>query len=192
MSTTVERTPAEPADTTDVDELAARVDRAVTAVAALEPEARAVAEELKDALEAVHRAGLVAIVRRLRSDETTRSVLFELVEQPVVAMLLSLHGILRPTPAIQAQRVLDRLRPQLRRQRGDATLVRINLDGTAVIRLDGACTGCSATARALRDLVEHALLEEVAEITRVEVLTDQPEPTLIPPQALWVRPEVST
>ena len=48
-------------DGTDLDALATRVDDAVRALADLDPAARAAAEELKAALEDIHRAGLTTI-----------------------------------------------------------------------------------------------------------------------------------
>ena len=42
----------------------------------LEPAARKVAEELQVAVEAIHKAGLVTIVRRLRAEDATRPALF--------------------------------------------------------------------------------------------------------------------
>jgi hypothetical protein len=52
-------------------------------------------EALARAVDAAHRAGLVTIVRRLRADDAGRALLFELVEDPLIRMLFSLHGIIR-------------------------------------------------------------------------------------------------
>lgn len=136
-----------------LEELAKRVDDAVAALADLDPKARAVAEELKSALEAVHRAGLVTIVRRMREDDGARAVLFELVDDPVVHLLLSLHEIIRPDPVTHANRVLVTVRPQLQSHGGDVTLVWVE-DGIAYVRLEGACNGCSMSSVTLRNLVQ--------------------------------------
>ncbi|WP_205873609.1 NifU family protein [Mycobacterium camsae] len=170
-----------------LEELAKRVDDAVAAVADLDPKARAVAEELKAALEAVHRAGLVTIVRRMREDDGARAVLFELVDDPVVHLLLSLHEIIRPDPVTHANRVLVTVRPQLQSHGGDVTLVRVE-DGTAYVRLEGACNGCSMSSVTLRNLVQEALVDGVPSITAVEVLPNEPSPTLIPLEALRIGP----
>ncbi|BBX63098.1 hypothetical protein MSAS_22720 [Mycobacterium saskatchewanense] len=168
-----------------LEELAKRVDDAVAALADLDPKARAVAEELKAALEAVHRAGLVTMVRRMRADDAARAVLFELVDDPVVHLLLSLHEIIRPDPVTHANRVLASVRPQLQSHGGDVTLVRVE-DGTAYVRLEGACNGCSMSSATLRNLVEQALVEGVPAIGAVEVLPNEPSPTLIPIEALRI------
>lgn len=162
----------------ELEALAQRVDDAVRAVADLEPEARKVAEDLKAALEEIHRAGLVTIVKRLRSDEATREALFELVDDPVVRMLFTLHGVIRPDPMTSAEQALAGVRPQLRSHGGDVTLVRIE-SGTAFVRLEGACNGCSMSAVTLRELVESALLQGVQGVSKVEVLTGEPTPTVI-------------
>ncbi|MBI3691401.1 MAG: NifU family protein, partial [Mycolicibacterium aromaticivorans] len=181
MSTTTERPVTEPT----FEELAKRVDDAVAALGALDPSARKVAEELKAAIEQIHRAGLVTMVRRMRSDDPARDVLFELVDDPTVHLLLSLHGIVRPDPVTHANQVLVSVRPQLNSHGGDVTLVRVD-DGTAYVRLEGACNGCSMSAVTLRNLVEEALVQGVPAISAVEVLPNEPTPTLIPIEALRI------
>jgi nitrite reductase/ring-hydroxylating ferredoxin subunit len=86
------------------EELARAVDDAARAAADLAEPARQVALDLRTAIEAAHRAALVTIVRRLRADPTTREALFELAGDPLVHMLLSLHGIIRPAPVTGAAR----------------------------------------------------------------------------------------
>jgi nitrite reductase/ring-hydroxylating ferredoxin subunit/Fe-S cluster biogenesis protein NfuA len=178
------RPAAEQTSDPNFEELAKRVDDATAALRDLDPSARAVAEKLKAAIEAIHRAGLVTIIRRMRADEATRPVLFELVDDPVVHLLLSLHGIVRPDPMTQAAKALDVVRPQLHGHGGDVTLVRIE-DGTAFVRLQGACNGCSMSSVTLRNLVEKALVEGVSSIIGVEVLANEPEPTLISAESLF-------
>lgn len=170
---------------TAFEELAARVDDAVAALEDLDPAARTVAEELKEAVEAVHRAGLVTMVRAMRADDGARAVLFDLVDDPTVRLLLSLHGIIRPDPVTHAGQVLDSVRPQLHSHGGDVSLVRIE-DGTAFVRLEGACNGCSMSSVTLRNLVEEALVQKVPSINAVEVVAAEPTPTLIPLESLRI------
>lgn len=166
------------------EELAKRVDSATAALQDLDPSAKAVAEELKSAIEAIHRAGLVTIVRRLRADEAARPALFDLVDDPVVHLLLSLHQIVRPDPMTQALKALDAVRPALQGHGGDVSLVRLD-EGTAFVRLQGACNGCSMSSVTLRNLVEQALTENVPSITGVEVVPNEPEQTLISADSLF-------
>ena len=148
----------------DLETLAGRVDDALAAVGELDPAARAAAEELKAALEEIHRVGLVTIVTRMRADDAARPLLFDLVDDPVVRMLLTLHGIIRPDPVTLAERALAAVRPQLHSHGGDVTLDRV-ADGVAFVRLEGACNGCSMSSVTLRELVESALLQAVPAIS---------------------------
>lgn len=174
-------------DTTDLDTLAGRVDAAVAALDDLDPAARAAAEELKAALEAIHRAGLTTIVSRMRADDGARPLLFDLVDDPVVRMLLTLHGIIRPDPVTLAERALAAVRPQLHSHGGDVALVRIE-DGVAFVRLEGACNGCSMSSVTLRELVETALQQGVPSLRAVEVVPAEPSPAVIPVEALRMPP----
>ncbi len=167
------------------DELAKRVDDAMAALDELDPNSRTVAEELKAAVEAVHRAGLVTMVQAMRADDGARTVLFDLVDDPAVRLLLSLHGIIRPDPITHAGQVLDSVRPQLHSHGGDVALVRVE-DGTAFVRLEGACNGCSMSSVTLRNLVEEALVQHVPAINAVEVVANEPTPTLIPVESLRI------
>ncbi len=84
-------------------ELAQRVDEAAAALESLAPEARERAEAVKAAIEAFHRPALVAIVQALKADPRGKELLFELVDDPAVLAVLSLHGIVRaPAPAPSA------------------------------------------------------------------------------------------
>lgn len=95
---------------------AARLDAAVADISRLDPDSRAVAEEFALALDALSKEGLTTIVRTLRDDPRGKELLFELVDDPVVRMLLGMHGIIRmpdpaataeataPTPAVDAPR----------------------------------------------------------------------------------------
>ena len=167
------------------EDLAKRVDDAVAALDDLDPSARKVAVELQNAVEAVHRAGLVTIVRRMREHDGARPVLFELANDPAVHLLLTLHGIIRPDPQTHATQVLAQVRPQLQSHGGDVSLVRVE-NGTAFVRLEGACNGCSMSSVTLRNLVEEALVQGVPAISAVEVVKDQPTPTLIPLESLRI------
>lgn len=187
MTTTPHEAPARPAETTgpSIAGLAARVDEAARRVAELDAPARRAAEDLRAAVEAVHRAGLTTIVRRMRADERARELLFDLVDEPEVRMLLMLHGIIRPDPVTAATRVLDSIRPWLREQGAEAELVAVE-DGVARVRIGGAGQGCSGTAAVLRDAVERAIVEAVPGVTRVEAVPAA-APAFIPLTALRPR-----
>jgi Fe-S cluster biogenesis protein NfuA/nitrite reductase/ring-hydroxylating ferredoxin subunit len=166
--------------------LAGAVDRAAVVVEALDPPARRAALELRAAVEAAHRGALVTIVRRLRADAAGRELLYDLVDDPLIHLLLSLHGIIRPDPLTHGRAVLDSVRPGLQSHGGDVELVSVD-DGTARVRLSGACKGCSMASVTMRTSVEQALLAGVPAIVAVEVLAEEPGPAIIPLSSVRMR-----
>jgi nitrite reductase/ring-hydroxylating ferredoxin subunit/Fe-S cluster biogenesis protein NfuA len=171
--------------TDDLDALAQRLDETAGAVADLDDPAREVATRAVTALTEVHHCVLTTIVRRLKADDRGKELLFELVDDPQVRMVLMMHGILRPDPLTLARRVLEDVRPNLQSHGGDVELVDVR-DATAYVRLQGACNGCSMAAVTLREGVEAALVGGVPGVTGIEVLPNDPSPTLIPLSAIGV------
>lgn len=87
------------AGTPTFQELAAEVDRAIAEAGRLDGPARETAQALQGALERFHAVGLRTIVRRLRGDAAGKALLFDLMDEPEVRALLSLHGLIRrPAP----------------------------------------------------------------------------------------------
>ena len=64
-------------------------------------------------------------------------------------------------------RVLDLVRPSLQADGGDCRLVEVQEDGTVVVELQGACSGCPMSQLTLANGIERILNEHVAGITRV-------------------------
>ena len=83
----------------ELERLAERVDAEVEAVDDLDASGRERAMALKRAVEAFHRAGLVAIVRRLKVDPRGLELLLGMLAEPAVRALFAMHGIVRqPAP----------------------------------------------------------------------------------------------
>jgi nitrite reductase/ring-hydroxylating ferredoxin subunit/Fe-S cluster biogenesis protein NfuA len=184
MTTQTLPQPAEAAD--ELERLAAAVDAAAAAVAALDEPARAQALALQGAVEAFHKAALTRMVRRLRDDPRGKELLFELVDDPLVHALLVRHGIVRLSLAARAARVIEHVRPYMRSHGGDVELVEVR-DGVAYLRLHGSCNGCSMAAVTLREGVEEALRANLPEIVGIEVVANEPGPALIAPGSIGVR-----
>lgn len=169
------------------EERAAAVDRALKAVADLEQPARTVATDLRAAIEAFHRDALVSIVRTLKQDPRGKELLFELVDDPAVHAVLTLHAIIRPSLMTRANQTLESVRPYLASHGGGVELVDVR-DGIAFVRLQGSCNGCSMSAVTLREGVEEALVTGVAEITGVEVMPNEPTEAFIPLTSIGRKP----
>jgi iron-sulfur cluster assembly protein len=67
--------------------------------------------------------------------------------------------------AERVDRALAQIRPALRADGGDVELVSVG-HGIAYVRLDGACSGCSAALVTLTAVVERAVVAAVPEVTR--------------------------
>lgn len=73
----------------------------------------------------------------------------------------------------RVQTALDRIRPALHADGGDASIVEITSDGVVRLELKGACGGCAMSTMTLRNGIERVIKAEVPEITAVEALTQE-------------------
>lgn len=165
-------------DRPDVEGLARDIDHAMEAVRQLDEESRAAADQLREAVEALHHDVLVTIVRRLKADSRGKELLFELVDDPAVRMALSLHEIIKPSLSTRVAQVIEEVRPYAKSHGGDVELVRVE-DKTVYVRLHGSCNGCSMSAVTLQNGVMEVLEERVPEIEGIEVVSE-PGPAMIP------------
>jgi len=65
------------------------------------------------------------------------------------------------------QQALDEIRPFLKTDGGDITLVELRDDGVAVVQLHGNCIGCSVNQMTLRNGVEASIRRHAPEVTSV-------------------------
>lgn len=165
-------------------EVAERIDKALKAVEKIEnDEAKMHALGLKTAIEEFHKIALTSIVKKLKSDERGKELLFELVDDPAVLAVLQLHGIVKQSINTKILQTLDIVRPFMQSHGGDVEFVNYE-DSVAYVRLQGACNGCSQSAVTLREGVEKALMESIPEIKSVQVLPNEPSPALIQIESL--------
>jgi Fe-S cluster biogenesis protein NfuA len=68
----------------------------------------------------------------------------------------------------RVEAVLDKIRPAIQMDGGDADLVDITPEGVAVVQLTGHCETCSLSPMTMKLGVERMIAEEVPEITGVE------------------------
>jgi Fe-S cluster biogenesis protein NfuA/nitrite reductase/ring-hydroxylating ferredoxin subunit len=167
------------APATDLAALARAVETALTDVRGMPIDHRKRAIALKESVEAFHKAGLVQIVRAMKAHPAAREVLMELVDDPAVYALLAMHGIIRADVRTRVSQVIETVRPYTQSHGGDVELVDVR-DDTVFVRLSGACNGCSMSAVTLRNGVEEALREQVPEITKIEVIPNEPTPEVMP------------
>ncbi len=66
----------------------------------------------------------------------------------------------------KVEAVLDKIRPQLMMDGGNVELVEVN-DGTAKVKLTGACGGCPMATITLKMGIEKILKQEIPEVKEV-------------------------
>jgi Fe-S cluster biogenesis protein NfuA len=68
----------------------------------------------------------------------------------------------------RCEEVLDRIKPSLHADGGDAEIVDLSADGVLTLKLLGACGGCAMAQMTLKNGIERVIKHEVPEITSVE------------------------
>ncbi len=68
----------------------------------------------------------------------------------------------------EVEAVLDEVRPALRFDGGDVELVSIEEDGTVLVRMMGACSGCGMSVLTLKGGIERVLKQKFPEIKKVK------------------------
>lgn len=157
---------------TELEDLAQRVDRMTSEMSTLPEDVQARMLEFKKAIEEFHKLGLTKIVQRLKDDPRGKEILFELVDDPSVYTLFVMHGLVREDLQTRAARILETVRPYMHSHGGDVELVKVTPD-TVFVRLSGSCQGCSMSAVTLRNTVEEAIREHLPQIQSVEVVPDE-------------------
>ncbi len=69
---------------------------------------------------------------------------------------------------IRVETALDKIRPAIQMDGGDADLLDVTPEGVAVVQLRGHCETCSLSPMTMKLGVERLILEDVPEITAIE------------------------
>lgn len=70
----------------------------------------------------------------------------------------------------RVQQALDSIRPFLQADGGDVELFDVTEDGTVLVQLKGACTGCPMSMMTLKAGIEERIREQVPEVKAVEAV----------------------
>jgi Fe-S cluster biogenesis protein NfuA len=116
-----------------------------------------------------------------------------LVDDPLVASLLVLHGH-HPDPVeVRVERALDRIRPGLGGKKLD--VMRLEDDGALRLRLSSPLEGCPSTIGTVQQTIEEAVTEWAPEVSSVSIeglffqAAAEPEPV---PVTIGARPTRKT
>jgi Fe-S cluster biogenesis protein NfuA/nitrite reductase/ring-hydroxylating ferredoxin subunit len=160
------------------DELVGRVEGLLEELESLaEPMARGLATTTVQALLELYGEGLRRVLDGVGASQATT-----LAGDDVIAHLLLLHG-LHPVPVEErVQAGLEEVRPYLDSHGGNVELVSVE-DGVALLRMQGSCEGCPASAMTLKLAIEEAVFKAAPDVESVEaegaVEEEAPAPGLL-------------
>lgn len=111
----------------------------------------------------------------------------EFAADDLVASLMLVHGLHPHSVEHRIAVALDGVRPYLGSHGGDVHLLDVldGADGAVVrLRLSGSCKTCPSSAVTLELAVEDAVRTAAPEVTSIEVVAADPEPSVIPVESL--------
>lgn len=152
-------------------------DRVETLISELrassDPDAARKGEEIVRLLMEFYGGALTRLIE-ICADDSVESLAAAFAGDPLVASILSLHG-LHPVPVEERVRIaIEKVRPFLGSHAASLELLGVDADGVVRMR---AGAGCS-----VQQAVEQAIFEAVPEVTRVSFALPAPvasEPTLL-------------
>jgi Fe-S cluster biogenesis protein NfuA/nitrite reductase/ring-hydroxylating ferredoxin subunit len=161
-------------------ELVDRVQELVARVEAFDdPDARATAQELLDALLELYGNGLERIVQVLdEAGAPGAQVKDALVSDGVVASLLMIHGLYPVDLETRVQEALERVRPYMESHGGGVEVLGLE-DDVLRLRLHGSCDGCPSSASTLELAIKQELEQAAPDLLGIEVegLVEQGQPS---------------
>lgn len=147
-------------------------------VAGLDP----AGEELAGALMELYGEGLERIMAAVDDETAAR-----LAEDGVIASLLLMHGLYPVPLEARVREALDSVRPYMESHGGNVELLGVS-GGVARIRLEGHCSGCSASASTLELGIRQALEHTAPDLLDLEVTGTLDVPTHGPPPGAILLP----
>ena len=141
--------------------------------------ARERAEQLVREVVELYGAGLARVVATI-GDQADAGMLDRLAADDLVASLLLVHGLHPHDVHRRVSDALDQVRPYLGSHGGDVHLLDIVGD-TVQLQFAGSCKSCPSSAVTLELAVEDAIRAAAPEISSIELVTPEAEPTAVIP-----------
>lgn len=165
-------------------DMGARVEDLLGRIRAADPAVAGLAEELVGLLVDLYGEALSHVVDLVDDPHLER-----IIDDPLLASLLLLHGLHPHSMEERVERALDRIRPGLGGKKLD--VVGLDGNGTLRLRLSSPLDGCPSTIGTVQQTIEDAVAEWAPEITAVSIdglffqAAAEPEPV---PVAIGRRP----
>ena len=149
---------------------AERIETLIQEVAAFhDPHARAITEELVQALLNMYGEGLARMLELTADSEASGLALIDtFANDELLSSLFLLHGLHPVDIETRVIEALDGVRPYLKSHGGNVEFVKIE-DGKAYLRLDGSCNGCSSSTMTLKSAIEDAINKAAPDLDGLEL-----------------------
>ena len=164
----------------NLKEMGARVEDLLGEIRASDPAVAGRAEEVIGLLVDLYGEALARVVDMVEESPLMARV----IDDPLLASLLLLHG-LHPEPIEpRIERALDRIRPGLGGKKLD--VVTLEDDGTLRLRLSSPLDGCPSTIGTVQQTIEDSVTEWAPEVTAVKIeglffaVLEEKEPEPVP------------
>jgi len=145
-------------------ELVGRVEALTAEVEALpDPAARETADALAGAVVQLYGEGLERIFAVLEPAQR-----LALAEDGVIGSLMLIHGLYPVDLETRVNEALESVRPYMESHGGNVEVLGIE-DGIVRLRLEGSCSGCSASQSTLELAIERALEETAPDLLGLDV-----------------------
>lgn len=144
-----------------------------------DPEARASALALMQALMEFHGAGIERLMEIVAdSGEPVAAIFDKFAADDLVGSLLLLYGQHPLALETRVTRALDKVRPYLDSHGGNVELIGI-ADGVVRLRMQGSCKSCPSSAMTLKLAIEEAIYAAAPDVVAIEAegVTQQPAAT---------------
>jgi len=145
-----------------VEKLAARLEQAS------DPETRALALELVQAVVELHGAALERLIDRCLAVPEGQRVLDAALEDDLVSGVFLLHSLHPEDLETRVLRGLESVRTYLQSHGGDCELLGVQ-EGVVRLRLHGSCGSCPSSSATLKSKVEEALYQVAPDLREIAV-----------------------
>lgn len=133
-----------------------------------DPEARATAMELVQALMDFHSAGLERLMEIVAdAGEPGYAVFDNFANDNLVGSLLLLYGLHPVDFEMRVQQALEKVRPYLASHGGNVELIGI-ADGIVRLKLEGSCKSCPSSSMTLKLAIEDAIYAAAPDVVSIE------------------------
>ncbi len=134
-----------------------------------DPAARAVAEEVVQALLELHGGGIERMLEIVvAAGDAGQPIMAGIVADDKTRHLLLLHGLHPIAMEDRVRQALDRVRPYMASHGGYVELRGID-DGIVHLRLEGSCHGCPSSLLTLQLSIEKEIMDLAPDVAGIEV-----------------------